>query len=185
MPKVPPASLSGRVRSVSNHMAQMFELTAHVNPVTKRWTWKEQLRFGGASPPATVSGWNFRRLCLDSHPEPGNLRVVLKINQDPHVHGVGLQHVCKREFSVSGPEDPQESVDEKQSASSPNFSRTVEKNRILTDRRRRSVSLNKQSAVLHDLLTVPGIGPRNMEKFVAKGIEKVAELKQLYKDKVS
>jgi predicted flap endonuclease-1-like 5' DNA nuclease len=35
-----------------------------------------------------------------------------------------------------------------------------------------------------DLLTVPGIGPRNMEKLVAKGIAKLAELKQLYLDKV-
>jgi predicted flap endonuclease-1-like 5' DNA nuclease len=35
-----------------------------------------------------------------------------------------------------------------------------------------------------DLLTVPGIGPRNMEKLVAKGIAKLANLKQLYLDKV-
>ena len=33
-----------------------------------------------------------------------------------------------------------------------------------------------------DLLTVRGIGPRNMEKVVAKGIGKVFELKQLYMD---
>lgn len=36
---------------------------------------------------------------------------------------------------------------------------------------------------LPDLLAVPGIGPRNFEKLVAKGIGKVAELKQLYRDK--
>lgn len=36
---------------------------------------------------------------------------------------------------------------------------------------------------LPDLLSVPGIGPRNFEKLVAKGIGKVAELKQLYRDK--
>lgn len=35
-----------------------------------------------------------------------------------------------------------------------------------------------------DLLTVPGIGPRNLRKLVENGIEGVAELKQLYKDKV-
>lgn len=35
-----------------------------------------------------------------------------------------------------------------------------------------------------DLLTVPGIGPRNFQKLVAKGIGKVAELKQLYRDNV-
>ncbi|KAL3845637.1 hypothetical protein ACJIZ3_003040 [Penstemon smallii] len=34
-----------------------------------------------------------------------------------------------------------------------------------------------------DLLTIPGVGPRNLRKLVDKGIEGVAELKQLYKDK--
>ena len=35
-----------------------------------------------------------------------------------------------------------------------------------------------------DLLTIPGVGPRNLKKLVEKGIAGVAELKQLYKDKV-
>ncbi|KAI8013449.1 Deoxycytidine kinase [Camellia lanceoleosa] len=34
-----------------------------------------------------------------------------------------------------------------------------------------------------DLLTIPGVGPRNLRKLVEKGIAGVAELKQLYKDK--
>ncbi|CAK9314016.1 unnamed protein product [Citrullus colocynthis] len=34
-----------------------------------------------------------------------------------------------------------------------------------------------------DLLTIPGVGPRNLKKLVKKGIAGVAELKQLYKDK--
>ncbi|GAB4861451.1 hypothetical protein Ancab_036653 [Ancistrocladus abbreviatus] len=34
-----------------------------------------------------------------------------------------------------------------------------------------------------DLLTVPGVGPRNLRKLVDKGIAGLAELKQLYKDK--
>ncbi|GMH00336.1 hypothetical protein Nepgr_002175 [Nepenthes gracilis] len=34
-----------------------------------------------------------------------------------------------------------------------------------------------------DLLTVPGVGPRNLRKLVEKGIAGLAELKQLYKDK--
>uniref|UniRef100_A0A7N0TQW6 Deoxynucleoside kinase domain-containing protein n=1 Tax=Kalanchoe fedtschenkoi TaxID=63787 RepID=A0A7N0TQW6_KALFE len=34
-----------------------------------------------------------------------------------------------------------------------------------------------------DLLTIPGIGPRNFRKLVENGIEGVAELKKLYKDK--
>ncbi|KAF7824988.1 Deoxycytidine kinase [Senna tora] len=36
-----------------------------------------------------------------------------------------------------------------------------------------------------DLLTIPGVGPRNLRKLVDKGIAGVAELKQLYKDKFS
>ncbi|XP_062153784.1 uncharacterized protein LOC133861967 [Alnus glutinosa] len=34
-----------------------------------------------------------------------------------------------------------------------------------------------------DLLTIPGVGPRNLRKLVEKGIGGLAELKQLYKDK--
>lgn len=36
-----------------------------------------------------------------------------------------------------------------------------------------------------DLLTIPGVGPRNLKKLVEKGIGGVAELKQLYRDKVN
>lgn len=35
-----------------------------------------------------------------------------------------------------------------------------------------------------DLLTIPGVGPRNLRKLVDKGIAGVSELKQLYRDKV-
>ncbi|KAH6777552.1 glutamate-cysteine ligase [Perilla frutescens var. frutescens] len=35
-----------------------------------------------------------------------------------------------------------------------------------------------------DLLTIPGVGQRNLRKLVEKGFEGVAQLKQLYKDKV-
>ncbi|KAK6116696.1 hypothetical protein DH2020_049578 [Rehmannia glutinosa] len=34
-----------------------------------------------------------------------------------------------------------------------------------------------------DLLTIPGVGPRNLRKLVEKGFEGVAQLKQFYKDK--
>lgn len=34
-----------------------------------------------------------------------------------------------------------------------------------------------------DLLSIPGVGPRNLRKLVEKGFEGVAQLKQLYKDK--
>jgi hypothetical protein len=35
------------------------------------------------------------------------------------------------------------------------------------------------------LLAIPGVGPRNFRKLVQKGIQGVAQLKQLYKDKVA
>ena len=35
-----------------------------------------------------------------------------------------------------------------------------------------------------DLLAIPGVGPRNLRKLVENGIQGVAELKQLYKEKV-
>eukprot|EP01018_Ginkgo_biloba_P009684 Gb_04620 [translate_table: standard] len=47
--------------------------------------------------------------------------------------------------------------------------------------RRRGASVLGQCNL--DLLSVPGIGPRNMQKLVDKGIGRVAELKQLYRDK--
>lgn len=55
------------------------------------------------------------------------------------------------------------------------------------ERRRRSLGAGvarQAQEPLPDLLTVPGIGPRNMEKLVLKGIAKLDELKQLYRDKV-
>jgi hypothetical protein len=35
-----------------------------------------------------------------------------------------------------------------------------------------------------ELLTIPGVGPRNLRKLVDKGFDDVAQLKQLYRDKV-
>lgn len=57
----------------------------------------------------------------------------------------------------------------------------------MRERRRRSLGASvarHAQEPLPDLLTVPGIGPRNMEKLVLKGIAKLDELKQLYRDKV-
>eukprot|EP00897_Mesotaenium_endlicherianum_P008960 jgi/Mesen1/8092/ME000434S07332 len=56
---------------------------------------------------------------------------------------------------------------------------------VAAERRRRPADTSRKAAAtaFSDLLTVPGIGPRNMEKFRAQGIEKLAELKQLYREK--
>lgn len=56
----------------------------------------------------------------------------------------------------------------------------------MRERRRRSFGASvarHPNEAFPDLLTVPGIGIRNMEKLVSKGIVKVSELKQLYRDK--
>ncbi|KAF3445455.1 hypothetical protein FNV43_RR10631 [Rhamnella rubrinervis] len=50
-------------------------------------------------------------------------------------------------------------------------------------RRQRSSSIGGALAGNPDLLTIPGVGPRNLRKLVEKGIGGVSELKQLYKDK--
>ena len=49
-----------------------------------------------------------------------------------------------------------------------------------TQRRRRPPNPMPAS----DLLTVPGVGPRNLEKLMAKGIDQVSSLTQLYREKV-
>ena len=50
----------------------------------------------------------------------------------------------------------------------------------------RAVYRKQKGAVMAnaDLLTIPGVGPRNLRKLVEKGFEEVAQLKQLYRDKV-
>eukprot|EP01018_Ginkgo_biloba_P004845 Gb_17080 [translate_table: standard] len=56
--------------------------------------------------------------------------------------------------------------------------------RLQNERRRRGTGVfGRQLQSAPDLLTIPGIGPRNMEKLVLKGIGRVAELKQIYRDK--
>ncbi|KAJ7538790.1 hypothetical protein O6H91_11G063100 [Diphasiastrum complanatum] len=50
-------------------------------------------------------------------------------------------------------------------------------------RQRGGASVAQPDQDLQDLLTVPGIGSRNMEKLMAKGIKRLVELKQLYRDK--
>lgn len=53
-----------------------------------------------------------------------------------------------------------------------------------TRRQRASSSGGSVVAGNPDLLAIPGVGPRNLRKLVEKGIGGVAELKQLYRDKV-
>ncbi|PKA62530.1 hypothetical protein AXF42_Ash009417 [Apostasia shenzhenica] len=50
-------------------------------------------------------------------------------------------------------------------------------------RRQRSASSGGSLVATVDLLTIPGVGPRNLRKLVDKGFLGVAQLKQLYRDK--
>jgi len=53
------------------------------------------------------------------------------------------------------------------------------------NRRQKGPTTSSPSPSNPDLLAIPGVGPRNFRKLVQKGIAGVAQLKQLYKDKVS
>jgi predicted flap endonuclease-1-like 5' DNA nuclease len=53
--------------------------------------------------------------------------------------------------------------------------------RSIERRNRGDNSVNEESV---ELLAIPGVGPRNLRKLVDKGFQGVAQLKQLYKDKV-
>jgi hypothetical protein len=55
------------------------------------------------------------------------------------------------------------------------------KARSIERRNRGDNSVNEESI---ELLAIPGVGPRNLRKLVDKGFQGVAQLKQLYKDKV-
>ncbi|KAJ4964862.1 hypothetical protein NE237_016711 [Protea cynaroides] len=64
---------------------------------------------------------------------------------------------------------------------------SVDNESLLRFQRRQKGSSSSASASAlpgnPDLLTIPGVGPRNLRKLVDKGIAGVAELKQLYRDK--
>ena len=57
-----------------------------------------------------------------------------------------------------------------------------EKGHAVPERRQRGRS--DALAGSGELLAIPGVGPRNLRKLVDKGFDGVAQLKQLYRDKV-
>ncbi|PON59681.1 hypothetical protein TorRG33x02_287530 [Trema orientale] len=62
---------------------------------------------------------------------------------------------------------------------------TSSENKPVQLHRRQRGSSNSNSLTRKlDLLTIPGMGPKNLRKLVENGISDVAELKQPYKDKV-
>ncbi|KAM7266658.1 hypothetical protein ACFE04_004555 [Oxalis oulophora] len=59
----------------------------------------------------------------------------------------------------------------------------IEKPFRLNRRQRNVATASSLAGANPDLLTIPGVGPRNLRKLVDNGIGGVADLKQLYKDK--
>lgn len=86
--------------------------------------------------------------------------------------GVPVTSAEEVEDSLSGVEDKEENV-----------SASEEKPGL---HRRQRGSGGGEGGVMAspDLLTIPGVGPRNLRKLVQKGFMGVDQLKQLYRDKV-
>ncbi|XP_074273333.1 uncharacterized protein LOC141596947 [Silene latifolia] len=90
--------------------------------------------------------------------------------------GVGEE---RKSVSESEGEEGEEGGDEK-------GGEVTEEKRVRLQRRRSSGGGGSGGLLAGgnpDLLTIPGVGPRNLRKLVDKGIGEVADLKQLYRDK--
>ncbi|XP_008783380.2 uncharacterized protein LOC103702646 [Phoenix dactylifera] len=61
--------------------------------------------------------------------------------------------------------------------------KSAENHSSVVERRGRSGGSNAPPLGSLELLEIPGVGPRNLRKLVDKGFQRVAELKQLYRDK--
>lgn len=101
-------------------------------------------------------------------------------------------------FAIDGLKGSDEVVLQDQDGSPENRGKSMEEkhsrqNRVQQNRMQQKVSLSGsccggEAGPLPgnpDLLTIPGVGPRNLKKLVEKGFEEVAQLKQLYKDRFS
>lgn len=73
--------------------------------------------------------------------------------------------------------------DSSSSSSSASSSSTNTTSSFRLNRRQQKAESSSSSSSPPDLLAIPGVGPRNFRKLVQKGIQGVAQLKQLYKDK--
>ena len=91
----------------------------------------------------------------------------------------GLKEVCQTSQAPKEQEEDEDEEDEEDDMSVAVGGGRLHSSKVRLQRRR---GTNGQEAV--DLQMVPGIGPRNMQKLVEKGIGRVSELKQLYRDKV-
>lgn len=94
--------------------------------------------------------------------------------EEPH----GLKEVCQTSQAAEEQEEDEDDEDEEDDMSVAVGGGRLHSSKVRLQRRR---GTNGEETV--DLQMVPGIGPRNMQKLVEKGIGRVSELKQLYRDK--
>lgn len=94
-----------------------------------------------------------------------------------------LEGQGRKEEESSGEEDDVV-LEEERKSSRALQQRSVENRSRVVERRARNGGSNAPPEGSLELLEIPGVGPRNLRKLVDKGFQRVAELKQLYRDKV-
>ncbi|KAI3460676.1 hypothetical protein Pfo_017339 [Paulownia fortunei] len=114
-----------------------------------------------------------------SNMEPWRAWVVLKESKYGSVGGVSRRAAWSTTLAGNSNKGGDFSV--VQGGSDVENAKTLEEKRV--QRRQRSGGGGPVVVGSPDLLTIPGVGPRNLRKLVEKGFEGVAQLKQLYKDK--
>nr|XP_010910778.1 uncharacterized protein LOC105036736 [Elaeis guineensis] len=97
-----------------------------------------------------------------------------------NLEGSGEQE--RKEEDSSGEEEVGV-VEEERNSSRALQQRSSENRSRVVERRARSGGSNAPPVGSLELLEIPGVGPRNLKKLVDKGFQRVAELKQLYRDK--
>eukprot|EP00262_Sarcandra_glabra_P011894 TRINITY_DN2942_c1_g4_i1.p1 TRINITY_DN2942_c1_g4~~TRINITY_DN2942_c1_g4_i1.p1 ORF type:complete len:545 (+),score=87.76 TRINITY_DN2942_c1_g4_i1:144-1778(+) len=124
------------------------------------------LRRRGLNPVRFVSG-GVCGCSLDNKPKPGRGRAWVVFKES------GLPPASRSVWLHAKAEGREGAVLEEEG-----------KHKFQRERRHNKGSTSSGAGALQvDLLTIPGVGPRNLRKLVDNGIGGVAELKQLYRDK--
>lgn len=150
------------------------------------------IRLPSVHPVARLPGGPARRFCRCAlEARPARAWAVFKESagrgvRSAWLHGGSASFVVECARGGEKGDSPEEVVEEGDKVGAVD-SATAQGRQRLGGRRSRS-SAGSMAVPLSgnpDLLTIPGVGPRNLRKLVDKGIGGVAELKQLYRDKVN
>ncbi|XP_031098388.1 uncharacterized protein LOC116002398 [Ipomoea triloba] len=110
--------------------------------------------------------------------------VVLKQENARGAHAAWFATVAAGDSDTVVPAPEGEAEDASHMSGDENSKDLKERQAIRSHRRQRNGSSGAGTLPgSPDLLTIPGVGPRNFKKLVEKGFEGVAQLKQLYRDK--